>query len=213
MQDGSMNLLVTTGVKNHRPGEGNPLPSELAYGANRVELYRCNFCPAITRFPWHNDPLKRSHETVSSSSTTTEEPFLCVREEASLSMADTRGDDLAESLQNLFTSVSSMVKSELQGTNNQLDLLEKMNLRVAAEYDDLGDVAAGLRVFAEQMKSKSGGLDEFVGQMDAIEKQVSEFEAVISVLDRYVSVLESKVRAECRNHQHQHRRSNETVTE
>lgn len=29
-------------------------------------------------------------------------------------MADTRGDDLAESLQNLFTSVSSMVKSELQ---------------------------------------------------------------------------------------------------
>ncbi|KAF3564576.1 hypothetical protein DY000_02011178 [Brassica cretica] len=58
MQDGSMNLLVTTGVKNHRPGEGNPLPSELAYGANRVELYRCNFCPAITRFPWHNDPLK-----------------------------------------------------------------------------------------------------------------------------------------------------------
>ncbi|RIA04174.1 hypothetical protein BRARA_K01624 [Brassica rapa] len=127
-------------------------------------------------------------------------------------MANARGDDLAESLKNLFTSVSSMVKSELQGTNNQLDLLEKMNLRVAAEYDDLGDVAAGLRVFAEQMKSKSGGLDEFVGQMDAIEKQVSEFEAVISVLDRYVSVLESKVRAECRNHQH-HRRSNETVTE
>ncbi|KAJ4877728.1 Biogenesis of lysosome-related organelles complex 1 subunit 2 [Raphanus sativus] len=129
-------------------------------------------------------------------------------------MADTSGNDLAESLQNLFTSVSSMVKSELQGTNNQLDLLEKMNLRVAAEYDDLGDVAAGLRVFAEQMKSKSGGLDEFVGQMDAIEKQVSEFEAVISVLDRYVSVLESKVRAECRHHHHhQHRRSNETVTE
>ncbi|VVA97919.1 unnamed protein product [Arabis nemorensis] len=93
-------------------------------------------------------------------------------------------DDLAESLQSLFTSVSSMVKSELQGTNNQLDLLEKMNLRVASEYDDMGDVASGLRVFAEQMKCKSGGLDEFVGQMDAIEKQVSEFEAVISVLDR-----------------------------
>ncbi|CAH8354232.1 unnamed protein product [Eruca vesicaria subsp. sativa] len=128
-------------------------------------------------------------------------------------MADTRGDDLSESLLNLFTSVSSMAKSELQGTNNQLDLLEKMNLRVASEYDDLGDVAAGLRVFAEQMKSKSGGLDEFVGQMEAIEKQVSEFEAVISVLDRYVSVLESKVRAECRHQQQHRRRSNETVTE
>lgn len=76
-----------------------------------------------------------------------------------------------------------------------MDLLEKMNARVASEYDDLGDVAAGLRVFAEQMVSKSGGFDEFVEQMDAIEKQVSEFEAVISLLDRYVSVLESKIRA------------------
>ncbi|KAF2551932.1 hypothetical protein F2Q68_00036576 [Brassica cretica] len=92
----------------------------------------------------------------------------------SLSMADAHGDDLAESLQSLFTNVSSMVKSELQ-----------MNVRVAAEYDDLGDVAA-------LMKLKSGGFDEFVGQMDAIEKQVSEFEAVV---DRYVSVLESKIRA------------------
>uniref|UniRef100_A0A1J3EZ33 Biogenesis of lysosome-related organelles complex 1 subunit 2 n=2 Tax=Noccaea caerulescens TaxID=107243 RepID=A0A1J3EZ33_NOCCA len=115
-------------------------------------------------------------------------------------MADGR-DELAASLQNLFTSVSSMVKSELEGTSSQLDLLEKMNRRVASEYEDMGDVAAGLRVFAEQMKSKSGGLDEFVGQMDAIEKQVSEFEAVISVLDRYVSVLESKIRAESR-HRH-----------
>lgn len=85
-----------------------------------------------------------------------------------------------------------------------------MNQRVASEYDDMGDVAAGLRVFAEQMKSKSGGLDEFVGQMDAIEKQVSEFEAVISVLDRYVSVLESKIRAEYR-HPHHYRRSNDSV--
>ncbi|XP_056865295.1 biogenesis of lysosome-related organelles complex 1 subunit 2 isoform X2 [Raphanus sativus] len=104
-------------------------------------------------------------------------------------MADANGDDLAESLQSLFTNVSSM------GTSNQMDLLEKMNARVASEYDDLGDVAAGLRVFAEQMVSKSGGFDEFVEQMDAIEKQVSEFEAVISLLDRYVSVLESKIRA------------------
>ncbi|CAH8298657.1 unnamed protein product [Eruca vesicaria subsp. sativa] len=110
-------------------------------------------------------------------------------------MADSNVDDLAESLQSLYTNVSSMIKSELQGTNNQMDLLEKMNVRVAAEYDDLGDVAAGLRVYAEQMTSKSGGFDEIVAQMDVIEKQVSEFEAVVSVLDRYVSVLESKIRA------------------
>ncbi|XWS75613.1 hypothetical protein CRYUN_Cryun01aG0106100 [Craigia yunnanensis] len=102
-------------------------------------------------------------------------------------------DELAESLNDLFTSLSSMVKSELQGTNNILELLEKMNLRVAEEYKGFGDVASGLRVFVEQLKNKSGNFDEYVQQIDAIEQQVTEFEAVISVLDRYVSLLESKI--------------------
>ncbi|XP_010527843.1 PREDICTED: biogenesis of lysosome-related organelles complex 1 subunit 2-like [Tarenaya hassleriana] len=116
-------------------------------------------------------------------------------------MAEDR-DDLADSLNDLFTNVSCMVKSELQGTNNLLNLVEKMNLRVAAEYNDFGDVAAGLRVFAEQMKSKSGGLDEYVRQIEAIEKQVTDFEAVTSILDRYVSLLESKVRSSYQRHLH-----------
>eukprot|EP00258_Populus_trichocarpa_P023348 XP_024439367.1 peptide-N(4)-(N-acetyl-beta-glucosaminyl)asparagine amidase isoform X3 [Populus trichocarpa] len=34
------------------------LPSETQYGAARVELYRCNSCSTITRFPRYNDPLK-----------------------------------------------------------------------------------------------------------------------------------------------------------
>ncbi|XP_039049498.1 biogenesis of lysosome-related organelles complex 1 subunit 2-like isoform X2 [Hibiscus syriacus] len=98
-------------------------------------------------------------------------------------------DELAESLNDLFTSLSSM------GTNNVLELLEKMNVRVAEEYKGFGDVASGLRVFVEQLKNKSGNFDEYVQQIDAIEQQVTEFEAVISVLDRYVSLLESKVQS------------------
>ncbi|XVF42169.1 hypothetical protein PTKIN_Ptkin01aG0338000 [Pterospermum kingtungense] len=39
-------------------GMGNALPSELQYGASRVELYRCNNCSRVTRFPRYNDPLK-----------------------------------------------------------------------------------------------------------------------------------------------------------
>ncbi|KAK9016053.1 hypothetical protein V6N11_007138 [Hibiscus sabdariffa] len=94
-------------------------------------------------------------------------------------------DELAESLNDFFISLSSMVKSELQGTNNVLELLEKMNVRVADEYKGFGDVASGLRVFVEQLKKKSGNFDAYVQQIDAIEQQVTEFEAVISVLDRY----------------------------
>jgi biogenesis of lysosome-related organelles complex 1 subunit 2 len=74
-------------------------------------------------------------------------------------------------------------------------MLEKMNVRVGEEYKGLGDVASGLRVFVEQLKSKSGNFDQYVQQIDAIEHQVTEFEAVISMLDNYVSQLESKVNA------------------
>ncbi|KAI6691441.1 hypothetical protein NL676_028269 [Syzygium grande] len=65
-------------------------------------------------------------------------------------------DALAESLNDLFLNLSTMVRSELQGANNHLELLEKMNLRVGEEYKEFGDVASGLRVFVEQLKSKSG---------------------------------------------------------
>ncbi|CAL5324973.1 unnamed protein product [Camellia sinensis] len=39
-------------------------------------------------------------------------------------------DELAESLKGLFSNLSTIIKAELQGTNNQLELLEKMNLKV-----------------------------------------------------------------------------------
>ena len=81
----------------------------------------------------------------------------------------------------------------MQGTNNTMELLEKMNLKVAEEYKGFGDLASGLRVFVKQLKSKSGSFDDYVQQIDAIENQVTHFEAVISMLDQYVSLLESKM--------------------
>ncbi|KAK1280900.1 Peptide-N(4)-(N-acetyl-beta-glucosaminyl)asparagine amidase [Acorus gramineus] len=39
-------------------GMGVALPSEIQFGGSRVELYRCNRCSRITRFPRYNDPLK-----------------------------------------------------------------------------------------------------------------------------------------------------------
>ncbi|KAL8546134.1 hypothetical protein ACS0TY_006021 [Phlomoides rotata] len=104
-------------------------------------------------------------------------------------------DQLAASLNDLFTNVSTMIKGELQGTNNVLELLEKMNARVAEEYKGYGDVASGLSVFVEQLKLKSCTFDDHVQQLDAIEQHVTEFEAVISVLDKYVSMLESKMQS------------------
>ncbi|PIA63311.1 hypothetical protein AQUCO_00200972v1 [Aquilegia coerulea] len=82
-----------------------------------------------------------------------------------------------------------------QGTGNLLELLEKMNIKVAEEYNGFGDVAAGLRVFVEQLKAKNGNFDEYVQQIDAIIQQLTKFEVEVSMLDKYVSLLESKVQS------------------
>ncbi|URE33139.1 biogenesis of lysosome-related organelles complex 1 subunit, partial [Musa troglodytarum] len=108
-------------------------------------------------------------------------------------------DELAESLADLFTSISTMIKGELEGTNNQLLLLEKMNQRVAEEYNGYGDVASGLRVFVEQLCEKNHGFEEHVQQIEKIDQQLTEFEAVVSMLDKYVSLLEKKVQSAHRN--------------
>ncbi|KAL6888368.1 hypothetical protein ACP4OV_009394 [Aristida adscensionis] len=106
-----------------------------------------------------------------------------------------RRGELADSLAELFGNASLMVRGELQATNNQLALLEKMNDRVAQEYSSYGDAAAGLRVFIEQLNEKNRGFDEYVSQIDAIDQQVTEFEAVVSMLDKHVSLLEKKVKS------------------
>ncbi|KAI9184912.1 hypothetical protein LWI28_002424 [Acer negundo] len=46
------------GATTNQGMDTTPLPSEIQYGASRVELFRCNFCSRITRFPRYNDPLK-----------------------------------------------------------------------------------------------------------------------------------------------------------
>ncbi|NP_001234560.2 putative peptide:N-glycanase [Solanum lycopersicum] len=48
----------TCGNDTRTQGMGDANSSEKLYGASRVELYRCNSCSNITRFPRYNDPLK-----------------------------------------------------------------------------------------------------------------------------------------------------------
>ncbi|KAF0908188.1 hypothetical protein E2562_023816 [Oryza meyeriana var. granulata] len=46
------------GRETFNVGMGTPLPSEIKFGANRVEIYRCKHCSSTTRFPRYNDPYK-----------------------------------------------------------------------------------------------------------------------------------------------------------
>ncbi|KAH9687986.1 peptide-N(4)-(N-acetyl-beta-glucosaminyl)asparagine amidase [Citrus sinensis] len=55
-----VNAPPCDGCSNETVGQGmgTPLPSEIQYGAARVELFHCKVCSKITRFPRYNDPLK-----------------------------------------------------------------------------------------------------------------------------------------------------------
>ncbi|OMP03360.1 Transglutaminase-like protein [Corchorus capsularis] len=48
----------TCGKETTNQGTGTALPSEIQYGATIVEIYRCNHCSRVTRFPRYNDPVK-----------------------------------------------------------------------------------------------------------------------------------------------------------
>ena len=39
-------------------GSGNPSAEDLGHGAQRVEVYKCESCAAVDRFPRYNDPGK-----------------------------------------------------------------------------------------------------------------------------------------------------------
>lgn len=55
MYDLTHNFLFTFKGETESVGGARPNMAELAYGANRVEIYRCSKCPgAITRFPRYN---------------------------------------------------------------------------------------------------------------------------------------------------------------
>ncbi|KAH7543671.1 hypothetical protein FEM48_Zijuj02G0210000 [Ziziphus jujuba var. spinosa] len=46
------------GRETIKQGTDAPLPSELRFRCSQVEIYRCNFCSGVTRFPRYNDPSK-----------------------------------------------------------------------------------------------------------------------------------------------------------
>ncbi|MCO5576415.1 hypothetical protein L7F22_030225 [Adiantum nelumboides] len=103
-------------------------------------------------------------------------------------------DPLAAAFSSLFVNVAKIVQSQLQCDTESLELLERMNLRTADEYNEFGDFAAGLRVFVERLKLKSDSFQQFSQQVDEIEHEVSELEGAVSFLNNHTSALESKLR-------------------
>lgn len=84
-----------------------------------------------------------------------------------------------------------------------LELVERMNLRVAEEYSGFGELASQLRIYVEQLNKKNGQFEDYTEQIERIDEQVTQFEAAIAMLDNHVSLLEAKVYKNNNNAPHQ----------
>eukprot|EP00249_Psilotum_nudum_P003263 c16655_g2_i1 orf=275-685(-) len=109
-------------------------------------------------------------------------------------------DPLADALHALSLNITTFIQAELQSTTNVLELLEKMNLRIADDYNDFGDFASGLRVFVERLRLKNDGFHKYIKQIDEIDQEVTELEALVSALDKCTGSLEAKIRAAYNEH-------------
>lgn len=103
-------------------------------------------------------------------------------------------DPLAAAISSLFINIATIVQSQLQCNTESLELLERMNLRTAAEYNEFGDFAAGLRVFVERLKLKNDSFQQYIQQIDEIEQEVLELEGIVSMLNDHTCALEAKLR-------------------
>ena len=79
----------------------------------------------------------------------------------------------------------------VQGTNNLLELIEKMNLRTADEYNSFGDIASGLRVYVEQLKMKNESFHEYIRQIkiehDVLTRNITRLSTAQSVFKQAMS--------------------------
>lgn len=103
-------------------------------------------------------------------------------------------DPLGAAISSLFINIATIVQSQLQCNTESLELLERMNLRTAEEYNEFGDFAAGLRVFVERLKLKNDSFQQYIQQIDEIEQEVLELEGTVSMLNDHTGALEAKLR-------------------
>ena len=69
-----------------------------------------------------------------------------------------------------------------------------MNLRIADEYNEFGDFAAGLRLFVERLNVKNDNFQQYVERIDEMDKEINDVEHIISKLNENIGILEAKLR-------------------
>jgi len=103
-----------------------------------------------------------------------------------------RQKELIESTKLMFKNVSEYLKSELQATSLDFQLLENMNEVTKQKYTELNTVANNLSVFLEDLQKKYRDFEPYLKKIEQIDNNVGELENTVQLLDEYTKRLEEK---------------------
>ncbi|KAN0006887.1 hypothetical protein ACTFIU_005080 [Dictyostelium citrinum] len=103
-------------------------------------------------------------------------------------------EDLQTSTKEMFTKVSSYIKSELATTVSDYNLLIQMNNITSSKYQDMTNVTKGLSVFMGDLKIKYEEFQPYFDKINELDKNVTDLEKTVQLLDEYTKRLEQKVK-------------------
>ncbi|KAM9989272.1 hypothetical protein ACTFIY_005304 [Dictyostelium cf. discoideum] len=103
-------------------------------------------------------------------------------------------EDLQNSTKEMFTKVSSYIKSELATTVSDYNLLIQMNNITSSKYQDMTNVTKGLSVFMGDLKIKYEEFQPYFDKINELDKNVTDLEKTVQLLDEYTKRLEQKVK-------------------
>jgi len=101
-----------------------------------------------------------------------------------------RKKELIDATRVMFGNVSEYLKSELQATSLDFELLRNMNDATKEKYSELNTVAKNLSLFLEDLQKKYRDFEPYLKKIDQIDTNVSELEHTVQLLDDYTKRLE-----------------------
>ncbi|KAJ2799372.1 RalA-binding protein 1 [Coemansia furcata] len=101
-------------------------------------------------------------------------------------------DSIDAASRKAFGSTALYLRSELEATGSDLQLLEKLNDASIAKYEGLSRQAQDMLVHAYKVKQTYNEMEGQLAEVDSLVESINSLEQVAMELDRYSLQLEAK---------------------